>query len=230
MSETAGTAHRLNATALEAARALIGQGRIQSSVRNDNIIHERQAVLEAVDIDQYSLLHFTGDGHDSRLNVSQVASLIYQEETAQKTGRIMPRLSFMDSGNKVIMMMVGLEGEAPFRSALGPFLGAKCDKPPASPRPSTPVDDKDIGLLGLSAFIGKTIAISFNQNAASSQWVGLLQHVKKGQNFVNIIQPGFHLHLRSAVVANWVTDTNRRSVALDAAGDSLGLAVEEVLI
>lgn len=217
---------RLNCSAVEVLRSLIGCGRVQAGVRTGAVLHERHGVLQDV-AEAGDRLRLTGAEHDSEMSVGAVHALIVEESLMAKSNRILPRLSFVGDGGQTLMTLVGLEGSEPFRAALDQFAAEDSSGAQSWPKLMTPVAVDDPGLTGLRDYIGEEIAVVMELPLARSRWTGRLEDVRSGDNFVNIIRPDFHLHLRGGAVARWEAAGKRR-VAFGHDGQALGLSVERL--
>lgn len=221
-------AHLLRMPPLEVLQALIGAGRVQIGVRTDAGIHERLGEVEVV-TDTPEGIHCSGVEHDSLLDPGRVAEMVYFTSEGAH-GRVLPKIVFRDAAGGLLLNVVGLAGAGPLQDRFADALGEACAVPEKPPRPTATTGESDPALVPLDRLqqAGAPVEVTMTKSGVRSRWSGVIGEVRRGGNFINLIEPGFHLHLRAGSVSGWRREEAGETVALFAVcGDGMepGLAL-----
>ncbi len=233
MSDTANAAHpreTLAVTPQQFFAVLPEMGKLMVTARNGGATHERIGNVSAVEV-AGDWVRLSGSEHESRFHLPAIGALV-ADRTNIMGDKVFPRVDVLDKNNKPIAAVIGFEGLEPFDRALAP-LGA--GEPQPAPEPAAPVErgevaENDPGRVPLEEALrlGNAVAIEIRRPAFVQSWRGVVEGVKPGMGFINVMRPDFHLHLRAAAVASWrdgQVNGTRELAALDAQGAEIGLYV-----
>lgn len=179
-------------------------GRVMQLFRHGGAAHERIGKMDEVVIDGEAVI-CRGACHDARIHITAMASVV-----ADWSGRMkdmaLPRLEFRDSADQVLFSIISLDGLEPFNTALDgltPGAPVAATERPESDRSGVP--DNDPGLLPLNAALAtaKPVSIEMSGPGWNQSWSGVVESVKPGMGFINIMRPDFHLHLQARTISGW---------------------------
>jgi putative heme degradation protein len=171
-----------------------------------------------------------GLGDETELDLAAVRRVVLDRGLRMR-GQAYPRLEFQDRKGRVVLRVVGMEGEAPFETPLSHLLGPalfpeqEAADPFAAPEvaPEGP-DEPAAALLGRLHAARARVRVALCAGPAMQSWEGMLPEPRLAMGHVNLIEPGFHLHLRTGAVASF-RGSETGWEALDATGAPLGLTL-----
>jgi len=150
------------------------------------------------------------------------------DRSSRMRDQVYPRLEFQDAAGRALMRVIGMEGEAPFEASLGHLPGralfpAEDIAAPAAAPPDGEDCPATVLLRRLHA-AGGPVRVALSLPGAVQSWEGMLPEPRLAMGFVNLIEPGFHLHLRLGSVTGFRISSEGWE-ALDEAGEPGGLTV-----
>lgn len=218
------TRERLAAGGREVLALLPAIGRLMVTANHLGATHERIGLVETVEFrDGWAVVD--GAEHESRIELGTIAEIVVDRSSVMQ-GRAYPRFDLMRADGSVIAGIVGFDDLPPFDAALA-SLGPGAPLPPkpekaAADRVEAAASDPGRVELETAREAARPVVIGFSRPGFEQVWRGTIEVVKPAMGFINVMYADFHLHLKTAAVASWRQDGDRR-LALDAAGEPIGL-------
>lgn len=213
---------------LEILQRANGFGRSLIGVRAGGALLERVGTLNPA-IEEDGAAVSRNDAAETRLDIAAVASIASdRSETPHDT--ILPYVEFLDADGETILKITGLEGIERFDAALAgiersalPYL-APVERLPV---PVTPEDIAAVPLARVKAS-GGTVTLTATRLGIRQSWTGQVVKLSFGHNYINVIQPEVHLHVRGRAISAWTEAREGGAVTLTAIGENgepLGLTL-----
>lgn len=212
----------LTASPAEIGLLLPGLGRVMVTLAGPGIRHERLGRVAHV-VRKADALCL---GDEARLALAAVRRVVL-DRTSRMRDQAYPRLEFQDVTGATLLSVVGLEGAVPFETNLSHVLGAALFPPEPVEEAAAATEPGDCvatTLLRRLHAAGGRVRLAFRQPSASQSWEGVLPEPRVMMGFVNLIEPGFHLHLRQGSVVGLRVSAEGWE-ALDASGAPSGLTL-----
>lgn len=188
----------LTATAAEIGLLLPGLGRVMVALSAAGATHERIGPVAHV-ARKGETLCLGGEAQAASLALPAVRRVVL-DRSARMRDQVYPRLEFQDARGEVLLRVVGMEGARPFETSFAHLLGPALFPDEAAPAAPAPVAEEGdcvaTTLLRRLHTAGGRVRIALRRGAAEQSWEGLLPEPRLAMGFVNLIEPGFHLHLR----------------------------------
>ncbi|AVO37947.1 ChuX/HutX family heme-like substrate-binding protein [Pukyongiella litopenaei] len=228
MQSEKGRWHLAGATPSEVLLMLPDMGKIMVIFRENGVTHERIGVVETATAHD-CCVDLKGGAHDARVDASVLSGMVL-DTSSEMQGRTYPRLEFIGAGGETVFAVVGMEGAAPFITALSNVgrSDAEARSSVGSSRdPEQPGLETDRGHAFLKQLIGSAVEIVARRPGFRQAWQGRIDGVKPAMGFSNVMTGDFHLHLKGGTVADWQADGDT-SFALDDTGARTGLEIRRV--
>lgn len=219
------TVHLDPVSVLDLLRAM---GRTLIGVRAGGALLERIGVFEGA-VEQDGLAVGRGAAHETSVEIAAVASVV-SDRSPNASGKVSPNITLLDAAGEPILRVTALDGLEAFDAALAGVEESPIGPAMPKEKPETPASESDPGFIALRqiADAGAKATLEVARPGATQSWTGLITELRLGQNFVNIIQPEVHLHLRAGSVATWRREESGAEVllhAVDAKGADVGLTI-----
>lgn len=224
---------RLDVTPVALLSRLPAIGRVMISSERLGATHERIGLVENVRIEDGWII-CEGAEHDSRIELAAITEVII-DRTSVMREKAYPRIELRGQDGEPIANVTGFKGLSPFDAVLSAFPQGTAqevhERPAPGPGEQEELNERDAGLEPLAAAerVAGRVRIELVKPYFRQAWEGDITAVKPAMGFVNIIQPGFHLHLKGGSLSSWrreESDGQLRFVALAAAnGEETGLIV-----
>jgi len=205
---------------------LVHMDRVMLAIRQDGLLHERLGPVASVTVKDGDIL-IAGDQQDTRLPQGLLTACILDTTTTMRD-KPYPRLEFSGADGERLFSVTGLEGSAPMLNALEGIA-----RRPAPPRGETPAEarpedidpaDPGFALLERLREDGTVVGIEAWRDGMRQHWSGKIEKLMPMGGHINIITPGFHLHLAADIVSEWREAADGWQ-ALGQGGAPLGLTV-----
>lgn len=228
MSETTDTARRrLTADATTMLGAMPAMGRVMLVASAPGVLHERIGEVSSVEVGDGTVT-LTGEGHGATVQTGCIATVVV-DRSGRMRDQVLPKLDFLDAGDRVMFSLVGMAGLAPFDAAVGPFETGATDAPAPAKRDEAAAgeleDDPGLAALEKVCAEGRPVAIALATPGLTQCWRGTIDQVRPMMGNANIIMRDFHLHLRAGAVGGWQVDADGGLQALAGDGQPLGLTL-----
>ena len=229
MSEPVSYRQSLPLEPLAILRRAAAMGRTLVGVRSGGALLERIGLFDGLE-EADGWIVATGAAQVTRIDPSRIVAIVAdRSETPHDS--VLAYVDFLDADGNSVVKVTGLDGIDRFDAALDGLARAPLAYVPPLPRSAVPVDAADIGAVPLKPVIasGEAVTLTLTRPGAFQSWTGKIASVHFGHNYINIIQPEVHLHLRGRDVANWTIETEdgrSRWTAIGADGAPTGLVVE----
>jgi putative heme degradation protein len=203
-------------------------GRALVGMRVGGTLLERIGVFDGV-AEENGLIVAHGALHETRIDPKTIVSIVTdRSETPHDT--ILTYIDFLDAKGDSILKVTALDGPAGLMATLEGF--ARSPLPYVAPleRSTVAVDSADTGAIPLLAAHAsqQDVTLAVTRDGGFQSWTGKIAKIHFGHNYINIIQPEVHLHLRGRAVAEWteqVVDGRVTYTALEASSQPIGLTV-----
>lgn len=208
----------LTASPAEVGLLLPGLGRVMVALSAGGATHERIGRIAHVARRGGTLCL----GEAAELDLGAVQRVVLDRGSVMR-GQVYPRLEFQDSAGVVLLRVVGMDGEGPFETNLAHLLGPALFRQEAASAPAMEVAAEDCAATTLLRRLheaGGPVRVALRAGPAWQAWEGVTPEPRLAMGYVNLIEPGFHLHLRLGSVAGFhvseegweaVDDTGARS-------------------
>lgn len=220
------TRQELTASPAEIGLLLPGLGRVMVALAVGSAAHERIGRIAHVARRGGALCL----GGETELDLGAVRRVVLDRGSVMR-GQVYPRLEFQDCTGKVLMRVVGMEGEAPFETNLAHLLGPALLPEEAAPTPAAeagpevaPEDCAATTLLRRLHAAGGPVRVALRTGPAWQAWEGVPPEPRLVMGYVNLIAPSFHLHLRLGSVAGFHVSEEGWE-AVDGTGARFGLTL-----
>lgn len=219
------TRQELTASPAEIGLLLPGLGRVMVALAVGSAAHERIGRIAHVARRGGTLCL----GEDTELDLDAVRRVVLGRGSVMR-GQVYPRLEFQDGAGAVLMRVVGMEGEAPFETNLAHLLGPALfpeEAAPTATEPGPEVAPEDCAATALLRRLhgaGGPVRVALRTGPAWQAWEGVPPEPRLVMGYVNLIEPGFHLHLRLGSVAGFHVSEDGWD-AVDGTGARFGLSL-----
>lgn len=219
------TRQELTASPAEIGLLLPGLGRVMVALSAGGATHERIGRIAHVARRGGTLCL----GEETELDLGATERVVLDRGSVMR-GKVYPRLEFQDRAGTVLLRVVGMEGEGPFETNLAHLLGPALLREEAPLAPAAEVEATDCvasTLLRRLHEAGGLVRVALRAGPAWQAWEGLPPEPRLAMGFVNLIEPGFHLHLRLGSVAGFHVSEDGWE-AVDAEGARSGLTLRRL--
>ncbi|MCX5481562.1 hypothetical protein OSH08_21365 [Kaistia geumhonensis] len=204
-------------------------GRVLVGVRAPGALLERIGPLDPVAERADGWLVSENASGYTAIDPTAVASIVTDvSETPHDT--LLTYVDFLDADGASIVKVTALDGPELLEAALEGLPRAPLPYVPPLPRTTIPVDQSDPGALPFHGAVasGEAVTLVAVRPGAEQSHTGVVEAVRLGHSYVNLIQSDMHLHLSAGAVAAWRRKAEGTRVTLaaeDAEGRSIGLTV-----
>lgn len=206
--------------------AVAKAGRIMVAMGTDRLRHERLGEIAEV-IAKGDGLCIRGELQDAVIYPAKARTVTLDTSTSMKD-KIYPRLDFREQDDVRFLSITGLEGEDAFLDCLEGVARrpVTASAPPAETGEPADVPEDDAALVLLDSYhrAETPICIEYRCAGGMQKWSGTIERLMAMGGYVNVIQPGFHLHLEAGLVHDWQTAGDIHQ-ARDKEGALIGLTV-----
>lgn len=201
--------------------------RVMIALRASGFMHERLGVVSSVTCINGQIT-IAGPEQDMTLPEGTLARAVL-DISIEMRGKLYPKLEFFDGERSSILSVTGLEGPGPFERELSDFsrkAAAPAPAPPRSDDPSPDIAPDDPGLVLLRELcdLNELVQIRARYKDVVQRWTGVMDKITPMGGYINVMTPGFHLHLAACSVADWRAQDGIHC-AIDKTGQRIGLEV-----
>ncbi|MCX5496967.1 hypothetical protein OSH11_19845 [Kaistia dalseonensis] len=203
-------------------------GRALVGVRAGGALLERIGILDGI-VEENGLIVSHGARHETRIDPKAIVAIVAdRSETPHDT--VLTYIDFLDRNGDSVIKVTALDGPEGLDATLEGFARAPLPYQPPLERSAVAVEPSDIGAVPLLAAKanGDAVTLAVTRAGSFQSWTGVIEKVHFGHNYINIIQPEVHLHLRGQVIGSWDTEVEGDRLvltALDPADAPIGLTV-----
>lgn len=203
-------------------------GRALVGMRVGGALLERIGVLDGI-VEEDGMIVSHGALHETHIDPSAIVSIVAdRSETPHDT--VLTYIDFLDDNGDSIVKVTALDGPDGLNTTLEGFARAPLPYQAPLERSVVAVEPSDIGAIPLVAAKDNEaeVTLAVTRPGGFQSWTGKIAKIHFGHNYINIIQPEVHLHLRGQVVGRWAVESIGDKVvltALDPDGEPIGLVV-----
>ncbi|MGE4323871.1 MAG: hypothetical protein AB7E60_12700 [Sphingobium sp.] len=141
------------------------------------------------------------------------------------------RIDFVTRDNVTAFSLLNLAEDSRWRTELNDMIGEPVHDAPLQlfPAGQDAALDPALPILDAACRAGSPVEVQLAKPGASATWRGQIHALSASRDYVNVIQPDFHLHLRGGRIPRWEEERDAGGApfyrAIDPQGEGMDLSI-----